>query len=94
MNINGNGIKNKNQERWLSFSFWCNIYKVFYFFNYQKKKKNSQNSIKFPNSSKIEVCHNNNFKSIIKSTKEKKNSTKVRISILFSVFLVTKQKNY
>ena len=71
------------------FFFWCNIYKVFYFFNYQKK--NSQNSIKFPNSSKIEVCHNNNFKSIIKSTKEK-NSTKVRISILFSVFLVTKQK--
>ena len=69
MNINGNGIKNKNQERWLSFSFWCNIYKVFYFLII---KKNSQNSIKFPNSSKIEVCHNNNFKSIIKSTKEKK----------------------
>lgn len=39
MNINGNGIKNKNQERWLSFSFWCNIYKVFYFFLIIKKKK-------------------------------------------------------
>ena len=69
MNINGNGIKNKNQERWLSFSF-CVIYiKSFIFLII---KKNSQNSIKFPNSSKIEVCHNNNFKSIIKSTKEKK----------------------
>ena len=69
MNINGNGIKNKNQERWLSFSFGVIYIKSFIFLII---KKNSQNSIKFPNSSKIEVCHNNNFKSIIKSTKEKK----------------------
>lgn len=87
MNINGNGIKNKNQERWLSFSFWCNIYKVFYFFSIIKKKKNSQNSIKFPNSSKIEVCHNNNFKSIIKSTKEKKIVQKLEFQFSLVSFL-------
>jgi len=87
MNINGNGIKNKNQERWLSFSFWCNIYKVFYFFLIIKKKKNSQNSIKFPNSSKIEVCHNNNFKSIIKSTKEKKIVQKLEFQFSLVSFL-------
>lgn len=86
MNINGNGIKNKNQERWLSFSFWCNIYKVFYFFLITKKK-NSQNSIKFPNSSKIEVCHNNNFKSIIKSTKEKKIVQKLEFQFSLVSFL-------
>ena len=66
MNINGNGIKNKNQERWLSFS---------------------QNSIKFPNSSKIEVCHNNNFKSIIKSTKEKKIVQKLEFQFSLVSFL-------
>ena len=87
MNINGNGIKNKNQERWLSFSFWCNIYKVFYFFLIIKKKKNSQNSIKFPNSSKIEVCHNNNFKAIIKSTKEKKIVQKLEFQFSLVSFL-------
>lgn len=87
MNTNGNGIKNKNQERWLSFSFWCNIYKVFYFFLIIKKKKNSQNSIKFPNSSKIEVCHNNNFKSIIKSTKEKKIVQKLEFQFSLVSFL-------
>lgn len=87
MNINGNRIKNKNQERWLSFSFWCNIYKVFYFFLIIKKKKNSQNSIKFPNSSKIEVCHNNNFKSIIKSTKEKKIVQKLEFQFSLVSFL-------
>ena len=69
MNINGNGIKIKIKKDGCLFLFGV-IYIKSFIFNYQKK--NSQNSIKFPNSSKIEVCHNNNFKSIIKSTKEKK----------------------
>ena len=46
-----------------------------------------QNSIKFPNSSKIEVCHNNNFKSIIKSTKEKKIVQKLEFQFSLVSFL-------
>lgn len=80
-------LKIKIKKDGCLFLFGVIYIKSFIFFNYQKKKKNSQNSIKFPNSSKIEVCHNNNFKSIIKSTKEKKIVQKLEFQFSLVSFL-------